>query len=91
MEIIWDDEKGASNLRKHGISFAEASSALLDPYGQTLVDSITVAEERFLTIACSKLGKIILVIWSEPKENIIRIISARKATKAERWIYEERV
>lgn len=86
----WDEDKAAANLTKHKISFAEAKTAFADPFALTIADpDHSVAEHRFIAIGASANGKILVVSYTGRGRNI-RLISCRKATKAERSIYEER-
>jgi uncharacterized protein len=89
MQFTWDKRKAASNLKKHGISFAEAASVLGDPMSVTFPDpDHSTDEERFITIGQSATGRVMLVAHAD-RAGAIRIISARKATRAERNYYEE--
>jgi uncharacterized DUF497 family protein len=84
----WDESKAEKNLRKHGISFQEAASVFLDEFSLTFTDiAHSAREERFIDIGRSTSGQILVVVYSERRNNI-RIISCRKATTAERKIYE---
>lgn len=82
MKYIWNELKSRANLRKHKISFEEAQSVLKSGDYLAVIDS-TSDEERFKAIGVSKLHNILLVIYMYRDENIIRIISARKATPRE--------
>jgi uncharacterized DUF497 family protein len=86
-EWTWDPEKARANLRKHGVSFAEAVIALEDPLALTVPDR-TRGEERLVTMGQNSEGELIAVAWI-PREVRGRIISARKATPRERRSYEE--
>ena len=78
-----------SNLRKHGVSFEEASTALRDSFSATAHDpDHSEDEDRFVTLGVSSIGRLLAVAHTE-RGNNIRIISARLATKSERKIYEE--
>ena len=89
MDIEWDSAKAASNLRKHGVSFEEASSVFYDPLAVTGADpEHSEGEERLITFGMSPAGKLLVVSHTERGE-AIRIISARMATRTERGIYEE--
>jgi len=89
MSFEWDRKKAASNLRKHGISFEEASTALRDNFSATAHDpDHSKDEDRFVTLGVSSTGRLLAVAHTE-RGNNIRIISARLATKSERQIYEE--
>lgn len=96
MELIfeWDANKAQSNLRKHGIDFDEAKTIFSDPQLLTFPDDFhSHMEERFISIGYSSRDRIVLVVHTDQRitENkiIIRIISCRRATNAERKFYEE--
>jgi uncharacterized protein len=89
MRFEWDSRKAAKNLRKHGISFHEAVSAFYDPLATTGDDpDHSEDEERFVTFGFSSAGRLIVVSHTGYNDTI-RIISARRATRSEREIYEE--
>lgn len=89
MRFEWDARKAASNKRKHGVGFDEASTVFADALSATGADpEHSTHEERFLTIGLSNRRRILLVSHSDRGDNI-RIISARLATISERCIYEE--
>ena len=89
MRIEWDAQKARENLRKHGVSFEEASSVFFDPLSVTGDDpDHSIDERRLVTFGLSSAGRILLVAHTE-SEDAIRIISARRATHAERKLYEE--
>ncbi|MBM4031240.1 MAG: BrnT family toxin [Planctomycetes bacterium] len=85
----WDPWKGRTNRRKHGVSFEEASTVFLDPKAAEFYDEEhSAVEERFLILGQSWRERILMVscTYREPG-SVIRIISARKATKQERAHY----
>lgn len=85
----WDKTKAESNLRKHGVSFGEAASVFSDELALTFSDpDHSVGEERLLTFGYSNMNRVLAVVHTE-RGRAIRIISARKATKQERGIYEQ--
>jgi uncharacterized DUF497 family protein len=85
----WDRAKAGTNLRKHDVSFEEASTAFGDPLSITVHDPDHSDDEtRFVLIGRSFRGKLLVVVHSE-RESGIRIISAREATRAERRDYEQ--
>ena len=89
MELEWDPRKAAQNLRKHGVSFQEAATALRDPLSETVPDPAHSSEEdRYLTVGRSVRRRLLIVAHTE-RENRIRIISARELTRSEREAYEE--
>ena len=84
----WDDEKAERNLRVHGVDFQEARTIFEDPFAITIPDDFHSEDEpRSITLGLSLLARVLLVVHTERKERI-RIISARKATPAERFQYE---
>jgi uncharacterized DUF497 family protein len=84
----WDDGKASENLTKHGVSFSEASTVFADPLSRTIVDPLhSEAEERFIIVGESGLQHTLVVVHTY-RENVIRIISARRATSSERKDYE---
>jgi uncharacterized DUF497 family protein len=84
----WDREKAATNLAKHKISFDEASTVFGDPLAVTIDDPDSSGDEnRLLTKGMSQRWKL-LVVAHTYTEGVIRIISARRATKNERRQYE---
>lgn len=90
MRFEWDPTKAASNIRKHGVSFDEAVTVFRDPLAFIFDDEIhSEQEHREIIIGASALRRMILVCFVERLENIIRIISARPATRQEIKDYEE--
>jgi uncharacterized DUF497 family protein len=89
MEFEWDPKKAASNIRKHNVSFKEASSVFEDPLATVYEDpDHSAAERRFLTIGTSAEGRLIHVAFADRVERI-RIITARPVTRGERELYEK--
>ena len=86
MAYQWDREKATRNVRKHGIDFADAVAVFEDQAALTLLDE-QGEEERFVTLGLDALGRLLVVVYTWRGDDI-RIISARKATRAERAIYE---
>ncbi len=91
LKFEWDETKNQSNQRKHGISFEEAIGVFFDEYAILFDDPEHSEEEkRFLIIGITQKDKICIVNHCYREDGgIIRIISARKATKRERKIYTE--
>ena len=88
-QFDWDERKQRVNRAKHGVGFDEARSALRDPNRISRLDlDHADAEERFLTVGYSSRDRLIAVVTAATAEGIIRIISARSATKRERNAYE---
>ena len=88
----WDSRKARSNRRKHGISFAEAATAFLDPDGLDGEDlGHSEVEPRRLRLAKGGLGRVLLIAYTIRRTNdeeTTRIISARRASRKERKRYE---
>ena len=91
VQFEWDPAKAKLNLRKHGIAFREAATVLRDPLGITIFDpDHSDEEDRFITFGFSTAGRLLMVAHTERGERI-RIISARRLTRAEREAYEEEI
>ena len=87
MPLEYDPEKAASNLRKHGISFADAEGVLADPLALTIEDIDAVGERRYVTIGVGSAGEVLVIVYTE-RNGGYRLISARRATRKERKTYE---
>ncbi len=89
MKFEWDPSKAVANLAKHGISFDEGATVFLDQLAISGPDPDHSSEEpRFITFGQSSLGRLIVVSHTY-RPGDIRLISARRITRAERKIYEE--
>lgn len=90
MQIFeWDERKEKSNLHKHRIDFKEAVSVFSDILSITINDpDHSIEEDRFIDIGMSNKNRVLVVVYTE-RQDKIRIISARKAARAERKIYEQ--
>jgi uncharacterized DUF497 family protein len=89
MQILWDPRKAATNLRKHGVSFEEASTVFLDGLALTGADpDHSAGEARWVTFGESVRGRLLAVAHTD-EGDIIRIINARAATRREKRLYEE--
>ena len=87
-DFEWDDRKAAANLRKHGVSFEEAITALADPRAIAAPD--LVFPDRWITIGRSVLLRVLFVVHTESLPGArIRIVSARKASASQRRKYEK--
>jgi hypothetical protein len=86
MTLEWDPKKAASNLKKHGVRFADAYSVLEDPQALT-IDDQHPDEQRHLTVGVDTLGRVLVVSYTWRGDRL-RIISVRKATPSERRQYE---
>ena len=90
MNYQWDPAKAKANVNKHGVEFADAVGVFEDPDALTIEDPDSEGEQRFLSIGLDVLGRIIVVVYTY-RDDDVRLISARKATKKEVKIYEERI
>jgi uncharacterized DUF497 family protein len=90
LNFEWDEEKARTNLKKHRISFDEATTVFLDPFSITIPDpDHSVDEQRYIDIGSSDKGRMLVVVYTEHGASI-RIVSCRKAGPSERKLYEER-
>ena len=86
MNIQFDNRKATNNLRKHGVSFEEAATALLDANALVNEDGDAEGEQRFLLLGMSSQGRLLIVCYTL-REEAIRLISARPATAKEVQYY----
>lgn len=94
LDVAWDPAKALSNLAKHGVSFEQAATVLLDPLALSVFDAAhSQDEERWFTLGTASDGKLLAVSHTyqanSPLEVKVRIISAREATRRERQQYED--
>lgn len=82
IDIEFDPAKAQANLRKHGVDFAHAEQVLRDPLAYTIEDPDAKGEQRFVTLGMDALGRILVVVHT-PREDRIRLISARKSSRRE--------
>ena len=87
MPLEHDPVKAAANLKKHGVSFADAEGALFDPLALTIEDIGALNEPRYVTIGLGSAGELLVVIYTF-RDGEPRLISARRATRRERRTYE---
>jgi hypothetical protein len=88
IEFEWDPVKAKTNLRKHGVNFADAATVFEDETVLTIEDPDAEGERRYVTVGRDAVGQVLTVVYTCRAQSI-RIISARKATKHERQAYEE--
>ena len=88
MRVVWDYKKATANIRKHGIEFSHAATALDDPQAVTIEDK-THEEQRFVTVGSDLMGRVLVVVYTYAEKDEIRLFSARKASPHERRSYEE--
>jgi uncharacterized DUF497 family protein len=93
LDIVWDDAKARTNVTKHGVTFAQAATVLLDPLALTVFDAAhSDTEERWFTLGQASDGQLLAVLHTyrtlDANSARIRLISARTATRQERQQYE---
>jgi len=88
MNVEWDEQKNQANLRKHGLSFADAWQIFEAPMLIDVDDRFDYGEDRWIGIGRLQ-SRIVVVVYTEPSDETIRIISLRKALTHERAIYEQ--
>jgi uncharacterized DUF497 family protein len=93
LNLEWDPDKAKKNLRKHGVTFGQGATVLLDPLAMNLYDKEHSGEEdRWVTLGRSSRGDILVVVHTFDEQTdgnvAVRIISARPATKREEQRYE---
>lgn len=87
MDIEWDQQKAAANLKKHGVSFEEAATALLDTLALAQEDDTARGESRWILLGMSDRLRLLTVVYTLRSGDRIRLISARKATRKETESY----
>ena len=92
LRFEWDDRKNAQNKRKHGVSFEEAQTVFLDEQALLIADpDHSELEERFILLGLSSALQTLVVCHCYRREgDVIRLISARRADRQERMVYENR-
>ena len=89
MKFEWDENKARLNFTKHAVGFEEATTVFADPLFLIFADDEhSSIELRYVIMACSSAGRLLVVAYT-PRNEGVRIISAREATRGERKIYEE--
>jgi uncharacterized DUF497 family protein len=90
MQFEWDEDKADSNLKKHGVNFAEAETVFGDLSAKMFYDDEhSIEEKREFIVGYSNLNRLLVVYFTERENRKVRIISARKPTNIEREDYEE--
>ncbi len=100
-DFEWDDDKAASNLRKHGVTFDDAAAVLADPMAdryhvETYDDAHSLDEDRQITVGSHPFDRsiVLIVSWTDRSDDdgpLTRIISARRANQTERRRYEQAI
>jgi uncharacterized DUF497 family protein len=89
MQVEFDPNKAAINLKKHGVSLGEATGSLLDPSALVREDEDAEGEVRFVLVSMSREGRLLTVCYTLREEETIRLISARRSTRREERQYAE--
>ena len=89
IDFEWDERKRQVNLRKHGVDFADAVEVFYDDLACAMEDPDHQDEQRFVLIGIDAFQRVLVVVYTQPDEQTIRIISARPATATERRHYEQ--
>jgi len=90
LEFEWDPKKNSSNIEKHGVAFEEAKTAFTDQSARLIADpEHSESEDRFILLGTSIHSRLLVVCHCVRTDDAIRIISARKADKLERKLYED--
>ena len=88
IEITWDSVKAKSNRLKHRVFFSDVEPVFYDPNAISFEDTYSKGEARFIVIGLDSLGRLVVVAYTY-RCSVIRIISARKASKSEQKVYEK--
>jgi uncharacterized DUF497 family protein len=89
VQFEWDPRKAETNLQVHGIRFAEAATVWEDAFALTREDPDAVGEQRFVTLGLSDQANLLVVVYTYGEPGIIRMLSAWKANKRQREVYEK--
>ena len=88
MKFEWDKQKNSANVEKHGLDFSDAYKVFESPMLTKLDERKDYGEDRWLGIGLMDM-RVVVIVFTEPKANAIRVISFRKATSHERKRYEQ--
>jgi len=88
MDVYWDPAKAEANHRKHSVRFPDAELVLYDPMALTMEDPHAECENRFVSLGRDATGRVTVVVYTY-RDNHIRLISARRATRQEQRAYEK--
>lgn len=87
-EITWNSVKAKSNRLKHGVFFSDVEPVFYDPNAISFEDRESERETRFIVIGLDSLARLVVVAYTY-RDSVIRVISARKASKTEQRVYEK--
>jgi uncharacterized DUF497 family protein len=90
MRFEWDDDKAEANLKKHGVSFSEAVTVFEDSLAMVVPDpDHSHREQRLIIIGLTTKALLVVVVYTEKRDDLVRMISAREPTRRERIDYEK--
>ena len=89
MKLIWDRRKNEVNIEKHELDFADAYKVFESPMMVGLDERKEYGEDRWIGIGSLESARVVVIVFTEPEEDTIRVISFRKATTEERIKYEQ--
>jgi uncharacterized protein len=89
VSLEWDPAKAEANLRRHGVSFAEAATVLSDDFALTREDPDVLGEQRFVSLGMSATGAVLVVVYTHREPDVYRLISSWKASRPQRTQYEK--
>ena len=89
MRFEWNDKKALENVKKHGVTFGEATEVFYDPNALEVEDTEHSLEEPRFSIIGYSTRRLLFVVFAERHGDVVRIISARQPTPSERKAYEE--
>jgi hypothetical protein len=91
MDFTWDEKKNQLNIKKHGFDFADANQVFDNILLAALDNSQDYGEDRWISIGMLHNGTAVVVVFTEEENDVIRIISMRKANKNEKTKYEKEI
>ena len=91
MDFTWDEKKNQLNIKKHGFDFADANQVFDNILLASLDNSQDYDEDRWISIGTLHNGTAVVVVFTEEENDVIRIISMRKANKNEKTKYEKEI
>ena len=89
MRFEWNDKKALENIKKHGVTFGEATEVFYDPNAVETEDTQHLLDEPRFSIIGYSTRRLLFVVFAERHGDVVRIISARRPTPSERNAYEE--
>ncbi len=89
MKFIWNRRKNEANIKKHELDFADAFKVFASPMLVNADERHEYGEERWVGIGLMDANRVVVIVFTEPEEDVVRVISMRKATTEERENYEQ--